>query len=470
MKNKLSSVVILAFIMSAISVQAKDNKITEENKDRKGSPNDFGWVMDLNSETEYSSAYQMDLPYEIYKNTYFSDLSDIRVYDSNGDVVPHMVRENQDVHSSDTTTTKLPFFPFQEPRDQDQADISAYFEVSRTRAVVKLSSAAVDKNSQSNTSYLLDASKMKAVESLSLKWVSSNSSKVFHVDIHGSDNLKSWTEVATDQPLFKLSYKGHNLNKPIIDVSGENYRYYTIQVKENSSDFSLSQVMAKQKENRVTRAILPLKIKPVKEKKHGYIYDTKKKLFVDNIKVLSIEKNSVHEYKVYVKNSSDKKWRYLNTGLIFNLVIDNAAVVSDKIQVGSLGQQWKIEFVGNGGTTPSEIEMHWKPHKLVFMGSGKAPYQLAYGNADISEWKPNFSRLIALIENSSGKKTVYGNVTSGSIYIKKGDEAIRAMTAASKKKFILWIVLAVALAIMMFIAKNLYGQIQKDKTAESAKD
>ena len=87
-------------------------------------PDDFaiGFQLALDGNTAF---YELELPFSAYAAVTKDDLADLRVFNHNGDVVPHQLRPQLPNQLSDAVEIKpLPYFPLPSTSDSSTDNLS----------------------------------------------------------------------------------------------------------------------------------------------------------------------------------------------------------------------------------------------------------------------------------------------------------------------------------------------------------
>jgi len=83
----------LIFFLLSGCIAVANTGATEQNKTEVPlKPQDFAYAVPLQFEGQ-DALYQATLPLSVYQNTVRSDLGDLRVFNAQGEVVPHMLRQ-----------------------------------------------------------------------------------------------------------------------------------------------------------------------------------------------------------------------------------------------------------------------------------------------------------------------------------------------------------------------------------------
>ncbi|MES0489719.1 MAG: DUF3999 family protein [Leptospirales bacterium] len=467
MKNKyiLTILIFLTAFEFSYARKSSTDKIKAEKVAEK--PKDFGWIVDVETPGSFP-AYSLELPIEIYKAVYFSNLSDIRIFDAMGIVIPHQLVRRKDKTVSVEEKQVAPIFPIYREGDwQTIEDISGSVHKSRSGTILKVKVQSQPAKGRVLTSYLIDISHIDDITGLELKWKSKNNLTIHKVNVEGSYTLRQWESIANDSPLFQMDYEGHEIsNSRIENINTKNYRYLKISTYDTLSNFILLEAKAITSTNTVTGNRKMLQLKGNKNSQNtGFIYDSKGLFSFDYIRLVTIPKNTSFEYNLFSKRRNEDGWSFVKKGMVYNLNIENNNVRHDDMKIAHRNARfWKIEIIGNNISSPPQIELGWRPHKIIFFDSGKRPYRLAFGNAHIQFTNGNVDNLVGEIMKRERVNVHYGIAKPGTIvYIEKGENAITILPKTSKTKIILWVIMIFAVLLLTYMAKSLYGQIQKEK-------
>ncbi|MBF0230420.1 MAG: DUF3999 domain-containing protein [Desulfamplus sp.] len=217
------------------------------------SPKNFAYGFTLNVNGD-SPIYKMELPEAVYQGVLRQDLGDIRIFNSSGEIVPHLLRSTDILDSSDmlrndealsielqepiskkqiensNKQTDIPFFPlYNENRSGKIGDLSMSIIQNKDGTIIRVDSSKqqeiISKNDKI-TGYLFDMSNFKPYPlSVELEWVGGGDNFVLNVELKGSNDLTQWNFVSNNS-IAKLKFGGNAIYQNQISFDEKSlYRY-----------------------------------------------------------------------------------------------------------------------------------------------------------------------------------------------------------------------------------------------------
>jgi len=111
----LSKSAKLFFLLCSVCLAAANTGASEQNKPEAApTPQDFAYAVPLLFEGQ-DALYQATVPLGVYQHTVRGDLGDLRVFNAQDEVVPHMLQQPERSSTSQPVLNKLAFFPLQGP-------------------------------------------------------------------------------------------------------------------------------------------------------------------------------------------------------------------------------------------------------------------------------------------------------------------------------------------------------------------
>ncbi|MBF0302847.1 MAG: DUF3999 domain-containing protein [Desulfamplus sp.] len=216
------------------------------------STKDFGYGFILNISGD-EPIYRLELPEAVYQGVMRQDLGDIRIFNGNGEIVPHLLRQSlSELEASDiiiesgkiagqnTAKTansniqnRVPFFPLYSDRDSSQNnDISMNIIKNPDGTIISVRSS---NNNPSNSAeseiiaYLLDMSKIKPYpKQLELEWSGGGDHFIINIALEGSSDLTHW-DFMTEKTIAKLKFAGNSIYQNQIELEESTIKGNSIQ-------------------------------------------------------------------------------------------------------------------------------------------------------------------------------------------------------------------------------------------------
>ena len=169
-------------------------------------PTDFAYGMALQSDGK-DGVYKVSVPLDVYKVVRHADLRDVRVFNADGEVVPHVVTRSSSSVSVKSEPIELPRFPVYAAEKSKLGDLDLQIKRDIQGTVINLSNRSSVTGQNKLVGYLLDGSKVgPAVKEIELQWSDSVANYVGSVTIEASNDLATWRILAKDAPITRMKF------------------------------------------------------------------------------------------------------------------------------------------------------------------------------------------------------------------------------------------------------------------------
>jgi Protein of unknown function (DUF3999) len=163
--------------------------------------------------------------------------------------------------------------------------------------------------------------------------------------------------------------------------------------------------------------------------------------------------------QVLARAKSADEWRVKTSATVYRLRRGDAEVTSSEIALHSAGETQlllRVDPKGGGiGSGVPVIQVGWLPQKVVFAARGSGPFQLAYGS---SAAKPAAFAIDAVVPGyKSDAPFAVEPASLGEPVTLAGPARLRA--SVDYKKWTLWIILIIGVALLGFMAYRLARQV-----------
>ena len=114
----------------------------------------------------------------------------------------------------------------------------------------------------------------------------------------------------------------------------------------------------------------------------------------------------------------------------------------------------------HAGRTPPEVELHYAQHEVMFLGDGRGPYSLYWGN---HEFVPPAAGLTEFLDGDLGSARERSTLARiAAIEEAGGLDRLTARTSLPWQKWLLWVVLIAAALVTGRMALNLYREMNRN--------
>jgi hypothetical protein len=350
-------------------------------------PMDFAYGMTIEADAAHG-LYEVEIPAAVYRSVTRADLGDVRVFNAQGEVVPHALRPRLSVTEQASATVSVPAFPLWGEGPKALDDLNLRIEKRPDGVIADVRSRSTSAADKKLRGYLLDASALPgSLAFLEFDW-QREGSFIGAVRIDGSDDLTHWNGLAA-AALARLTFDGHQVTRNRIELPAAKAKYLRVSWPENQPPLSGLTARAGP-----TPTVAPaprlwqrFAALPSPGRSGEYIYDLGGVYMFDRLRVHLPQPNSLVQLQILTRANRSDAWRLVTSALAYRLREREAEVSSPEIVVTSQGERyWLVRVDPKGGGVGSgevAIEIGWVPHKLVFAARGTGPFQLAYGSSRV---------------------------------------------------------------------------------------
>ncbi|RJP93838.1 MAG: DUF3999 domain-containing protein [Desulfobacteraceae bacterium] len=440
-------------------------------------PADFAFGMPISLE-ENGAVYRLSIPPEIYATVTRSDLGDIRIFNSAGAVVPHALRLPEKKNGITEVANPLPFFPLYSDKTGEGKDgLSVRIEQGKDGAIINVESddTKADKD-RKLSGYIIDASKHAGgIHDLDITWQEEEDNFVTTVSVESSDDLTHWSTPVPRATLARMRFSGHEISRKRIRLPIRPARYLRLSWPAGATGIAVKEIIGvqwtgKPEKERIWTA---LKGKPAPDNaKKGitaYEYDSAARLPVDRVRLRFSEKNTLVNARVLSRLDGGSNWRFRQSGIFYDLKIDDVALVQDTVSIGQTADRyWRVELGGDASADPGnmpELTLGWQPHELLFVARGNGPFMLAYGSARLGDADLDSSRsgLLYQVVGANEEALLKEAVLLPKITLGGTDLLTPEPPPLPWRKWLLWGVLVFGVGIIARMAFSLGKGMNKEE-------
>jgi hypothetical protein len=425
-------------------------------------PNDFAFGIPLELEAG-GSIYEIQLPRDVYEGVTRADLSDLRVFNGAGEVVPHLVRSLPAKTDSSKRRVPIPLFPLYDDGGESLEGLSLKVRRDAAGTIVDVQASDAQSENRRLISYLLDASHFeKPIDALIVSFNSKPQNQIWKIAVGSSDDLVNWRPLVISAPIVDLIYGGFTLRQDRISIPQTNAKYFRI-LWTRSEDAPVFEAVAAELATETLlspREWLALSVSDKKSESAEYFFTSPGYMPVDRLRVVP-PLNTIARATFWSRNENDEEWRHRGSALIYHLLNNGNEIVSPAVAVYSaVDLQWRMQAEGLGQELP-QIEIGWVPQQLLFTAVGEKPFTLAYGNAGVT------SRLATRLQLSDDFKpevtSAIKSAKPGAAIPLGGESRLRPPALGSNpKNLILWGVLILGVLMLGWMAARLFRQMNSE--------
>lgn len=430
-------------------------------------PEDFAYGLRIEA-AEKAAIYRLELPEYLYQRVARGDVSDLRVFNAAGEMIPHSLRRPGPSTADKPAPVTVPFFPYELGRPDTDARVSVQVKTDERGAVVSVGGQPARDDKTGVSSYLADLSGLEqGPATLLLDWESNEPRFVAQVRVEGSDDLNNWRTLVSQATLVRLNFAGQTLERNRIELPAHHGKYLRITWPEHITGTRLTgvKVQVAAAEQPAERHWVELTGQRVTGPRPVFEYSGAGRLPVDQADLRLPEVNSLVGVTLSSRGSETGTWRQRYRGSFYRLQVDGTVLTSEPVKIPLAHDPlWRVEVSSDPsglGTQVPVLRLGYVPHELYFLARGSGPYLLAFGAYEVPAQPSQVDPLLERI-NAQDTKALIADARIGEP-VRLGGEA-RLHTSPPPfpwKRVLLWSVLVSGLLVLARMAwrlgKQLYG-------------
>jgi hypothetical protein len=352
-------------------------------------PQDFAYAIAIQADAQ-DALYQVEIPAAVYRGVTRADLGDLRVFNAQGEIVPHAFKPRATGSAEKAAAIELPLFPLYAESGVEVEGMDVRIQKRADGTIVNIVSHGKNVAAQRKLrGYVLDASGLaKPLQALSFDWTSAGEGFAGKVRIEGSDDLARWNVLVPDAPLVSLEFGGHSLQQKRVELRAQKHKYLRVSWPQNQKPLELVSVRAEPAASIVeAQRVWQAFAAPSAGGKTGeYEYDLGGHFPFDRARVELPQVNTLAQLQMLSRSKPDENWRPVTNATVYRLRREGEDLKSPDIVASGRGERYwllRVDQKGGGiGAGVPVLNIGWVPQQLVFTARGAGPFQLAYGNRE----------------------------------------------------------------------------------------
>lgn len=414
-----------------------------------------------------ASVYALPLPVDVYRALQRSDFGDLRVFNAQGQVVPHALLRPAAAKES-VARVVLPVFPV---RGNEPAVGIFAVRVNRDASgtIIDVRNDLPTVRDKPVVAYILDASQINhELGKLFVQWPATEGF-VATVTVSASNDLNYWRTIVSSATLAELVHRGERLTRNTIEFAPLKSKYLRLAWNTAGPAIEVSgveaELAAKTQDPAPVWVTLDGRVETDKDGKAYYVFDTGGRFPVERGNIVLADGNSLVRATVYSRADEKAEWRQRGTGLFYRLNRDGSTTEfrNDAIVFGRTADRlWRIDVTAENGTVPGvKLEIGWAPEQITFLARGSGPYQLAFGSAVAGNAEQPVAELLRTLDRGETRVTP-AMARIGERVVLGGDSRLLPGSAPIPwRRILLWAVLVGGVAMLAAMAMGLVRQMNK---------
>ena len=427
---------------------------------------DYAWGFPIDV-SEDASFYSVELPLEVNQSVTDRALRDAGVFNGDGDPVSRVFEQADSVREPLERSNPLPMLPLYRAVDTrtDQDSLSLERDGDSMQFKFDLEDLLAPEEDEKLVAYIVDSRQTDDnAAGLDLVWGQTEPGFMGRVMVDGGNDLQNWSPVGSAVVAY-LREDSASIEQRRVKLRRGDFDFLRIRWEGLPENWHLSQVMGVYMDGTddSVRKFATLDSTGVDPDDGGRIFELGGAPVVDQVRVVLPEPNTVISAQVFYWAERREQWLPISRGSYHHIIRDNNAVMSDPLKMKKMrSRQFKVVITRGPADVPMQLEVGWRPDRLLFLAQGQAPFTLAAGSAD-DEMRQfpqqriyGGSALATLAENNGGVVAV----TLGPRYQLGGPDRLIATRQINWRTFILWFGLVMGVAFVGFMASKTIRELR----------
>ncbi len=427
---------------------------------------DYAWGFPIQA-GEDASFYSVELPLEVNQSVTDPELRDAGVYNSDGSPVPRIFEQAGKDRELVERSNPLPTLPLYETVDSrpDENRLFIEREGDSTRFKFDLEDLLAPAEDERLRAYIVDTRQTDDIAvALDLVWAGMEPGFMGRVMVDGGNNLQEWSPVGSAVVAY-LREDSASIEQRRVRLRRGDFDFLRIRWKGLPENWRLSQVMGVYADGAADalRKIVTLESTSVDADDGGRIFSLGGAPTVDQVRVMLPVPNTVISAGVYYWSERYDQWLEAGHGSYHHIIRNNHAVMSDPLTINKARtSQFKVVITRGPADVTMQLEVGWRPDKLVFLAQGRAPFTLATGSADdamrqFPQDRTYGDRSLAALADSNGSVTA---ASLGPRYQLGGPDRLVATRQINWRTLALWFALVMGVVFVGLMASKTIRELR----------
>jgi len=427
------------------------------------SPEDFAYALPVKG-LGGDALYRVVITPAVYQGVAYADLRDVRIFNGNGEVVPHAFRPLV-AQREQPAPVVLPFFTLRGSKGTQASDLEIALETKNGEISLRARSRSEPGETVNVLGYLVDLSaRQEAFATLILDWLPQQNGYAGTVTVEASNDLKNWSPLVRDAPLLSLSQGGQQIERKSVSIPGGQHKYLRLTWPNPDMVLNLTSVSAQPVDTRtpLERAFKQVSASTDDNKQGDYVVDLGGPFPVDRLTIRLPQDNSVASIQIFSRDTTDAAWRPVTNTIAYRLRQNGNMIENGEIGISPRPHRYwlfRVDQQGGGiGNGPIEVQAGWLAREIIFAARGPQPFYLAFGNSRAQQNALPVADLVPKWGEGNAPRIALAN--TGKAETLAGPAAARKRI--DRKKAGLWVALFVGVGVLGLMAWRISRQLGEE--------
>ena len=406
------------------------------------------------------------LPDAVYQGVTRADLGDVRVFNAEGQPVPHAFCSSPAAAEPTTTKQALRVFRLREATPAIVGGSRVEVQTAGGTQVNVVEAGSAQPFPANGRIHIIDARDSdEPVRAIQFEWQSPDGASQVQVSIEASDDLDRWHVLVPASTLLLATRGDQQLRRERIALPPQQYKYLRVQRTDGGPPLAINSVIAE----RVAAAV---EIEPfwfmattlVTDDIQVLFFDTARRAPVNYARLRLPQENSSVRVTLHSRDDGKAPWTERWSGEAYRIVTDTERRESPPAQFAATSDRyWRLRIAKDPQLYRATLlELGYRPARLRFLSQGSGPFTLAFGSrrAELSA-ASGCDALLADVGSEERARLVGEGVAQGARVL-GGDNALRPVPRQTPVRLVvLWTVLIVGVGLLVVMALVLLKRVAR---------
>ena len=406
------------------------------------------------------------VPDAVYQGATRADLGDVRVFNADGQPVPHAFCAAPGTTEPTITESQLPVFQLREAPTNASGGTRVEMQTAGGTQINVLEAGPGAPMVANGRIHIIDArasdDPMRAIQ---FDWQSPDDASQAQVSIEASEDLDQWRVLVPASTLLLATRGNEQLRRERIALPLHSYDYLRVQRTDGGPPLAINGVVAEL----VGQA---LEVEPawfmattlVTDDIQVLFFDTARRAPVTYARLRLPQENSSVRVTLHSRDDGKAPWIERWSGEAYRIVTDKERRESPPAHLAATSDRyWRLRFANDPQLyRDTQLELGYRPASLRFLAQGNGPFTLAYGSrrAEISPANGCDTLLADVGANERAK--LVGKGSAGAPRTLGGESALKPLPKETPARLVvLWSVLIVGVGVLVAMALVLLKRVRK---------
>ena len=324
------------------------------------------------------------LPDQVYRDITRTDLADLRVFNRDGNAVPHAVCSSDVALAPVISFRRLSVFQVRTAATADGTHVDVQ-TAHGTQVQIAESAKTPAIGESAPGAHVIDArdvaGELRAIE---FDWSSPDGASEARVQIQSSEDLDSWQTVVAGSTLLQVTGGASQLRRQTIPLVQRRYSYLRVRRVDAGPALNIDSARAEIVSRPV--AIDPIWFiadKVITAGPRSLAFTSSRLAPISYARLRLADSNSSVRVAIESREGDKSSWRRQWQGEFYSIVAGTERRGSPPVEFAATwDRDWRVEALRPGDPfyDTTLLELGYRPAKLRFLAQGAGPFTLAYGS------------------------------------------------------------------------------------------